>query len=108
MIVKYNINRIDNLLKDNFENVQILEKSSKEHGYFFEITIKDDKEVKLILPYKNIDGNNRTFEILYYENPLNESSNLICRNSDLNSIHLTIKDIIDNNRFSEEYLNIKN
>lgn len=108
MQVKYNINKIDNLLKDNFTDVQILEKTSKIHGHYFEITIKENKEVKVILPYKNIDTNSSRFEILYYGNPLNESSDLIHRNSDIKSIHLTVKDIIDNNRFSEDYLNKKN
>jgi hypothetical protein len=108
MLVKYNINRIDTLLKDNFQDVQIFEKSSKKFGHYFEILVNENKEVKMILPYKNIDSNSNSFELFYFENPLNESSDLICRKSDLNSIHLTIKDIIDNNRFSEEYLNKKN
>ena len=108
MQVKYNINRIDTLLKDNFSDVLISEKSSKKYGHYFEIVVKEDKEVKLILPYKNIETSNYNFEILYYSNPLNESSDLIYRNSDLDSIHLTIKDIINNNRFSEDYLNKKN
>ena len=56
MDVRYNINRIDSILKDNFDSVSILEKSSLKWGKYFEITIKESKEVKFMLPFKNIDG----------------------------------------------------
>ena len=103
MDIRFNINRIDNLLKDKFKNVKIQERSSKEFGNYFEISVKESKEVKLILPYKNID-NKINFEFYYFSNPRNESSDLIPRNSDVESIGLIISDILENNRFSEEYL----
>ena len=65
MDIRYNINRIDVLLQEKFENVSVKENSSTEFGKYFEITVKQDREVKMILPYKNIDGTN-TFEFLYF------------------------------------------
>jgi hypothetical protein len=103
MDIRFNINRIDNLLKEKFQSVEIKEKSSKEFGNYFEISIKESKEVKLILPYKNID-NKINFEFYYFSNPMNESSDLIPRSSDVENINFVISDILNNNRFSEEYL----
>jgi hypothetical protein len=57
----------------------------------------------MILPYKNIDGTN-TFEFLYFSNPLDENSDLIPRNSNVESISEVVNDILTKNRFSEEYL----
>lgn len=54
MDIRFNINRIDTLLKEKFQDVEIKEKSSKEFGSYFEISVKESKEVKLILPYRNI------------------------------------------------------
>lgn len=103
MDVRYNINRIDSILKDNFDSVSILEKSSLKWGKYFEITIKESKEVKFILPFKNIDGA-VNFEFSYYSNPLNESSSLVPRVATLENLNQVIKDIINNNRFDKEYL----
>ena len=62
----------------NFEEVKINEKSNKEFGNYFEIsTIKENKEVKMILTKKNIE--NSKFSWSYYSDPLNESSFLIER-----------------------------
>jgi len=103
MDVRYNINRIDTLLKENFSDVKITEKSSLKWGKYFEISIKESKEVKLILPFKNIDGV-KNFEFSYYSNPLNESSNLVPRVATLENLNQIINDIIHNNRFDKEYL----
>jgi hypothetical protein len=103
MDIRYNINRIDVLLQEKFENVSVKENSSTEFGKYFEITVKQDREVKMILPYKNIDGTN-TFEFLYFSNPLDENSDLIPRNSNVESISEVVNDILTKNRFSEEYL----
>ena len=102
MDIRFNIDRIDTLLKEKFQDVEIKEKSSKEFGSYFEISVKESKEVKLILPYRNID-NKINFEFYYFSNPMNESSDLIPRRSDVESISLVISDILENNRFSEEY-----
>lgn len=103
MDVRYNINRIDTLLKENFSDVKIMEKSSLKWGKYFEISIKESVEVKLILPFKNIDGV-KNFEFSYYSNPLNESSNLVPRVATLENFNQIINDIIRNNRFDKEYL----
>lgn len=103
MDIRYNINRIDVLLQEKFEDVLVKENSSPKFGKFFEICIKKDKEVRIILPYKNIDGT-QTFEFLYYANPLDEESDLIRRRSDVESISEVVNDILTRNRFNEEYL----
>jgi hypothetical protein len=103
MDIRYNINKLDTILKDNFQNVKIENKSTKKFGNYFEIIVSESKEVRIILPYKNIDGNKK-FEFYYYSNPLNEESDLICRDGSVDNINLIIKDIIDNNRFDKEYL----
>lgn len=103
MDIRYNINKLDTILKDNFQNVKIENKSTKRFGNYFEIIVTESKEVKIILPYKNIEGNS-TFEFYYYSNPLNEESDLICRDFNIENINLVVKDIINNNRFDKEYL----
>jgi hypothetical protein len=103
MDLRYNINRIDVLLQDKFEDVVVKENSSPKFGNFFEISVKKDREVRMIIPYKNIDGK-QNFEFLYYSNPLNENSELIRRNSTIESISEMVYDIFSKNRFSEEYL----
>jgi hypothetical protein len=103
MDIRSNINKLDTILKDNFQNVKIENKSTKKFGNYFEIIVVESKEVKIILPYKNIEGKS-TFEFYYYSNPLNEESDLICRDCNIENINLVVKDIIDNNRFDKEYL----
>ena len=103
MDIRYNINRIHSILSSKHEDVEIKEKSSLKFGNYFEISIKESKEVKIVIPYRSID-NSYNFNFFYYSNPLNEDSDLISRNTDIESINLVIEDIISNNRFSEEYL----
>jgi hypothetical protein len=103
MDIRYNINRIDVLLQDKFEDVAVKENSSPKFGNFFEISVKQDREVRMIIPYKNIDGK-QNFEFLYYSNPLNENSELIPRNTTIESVSEAVDDILSKNRFSEEYL----
>ncbi len=104
MDIRYNINRIHSNLMSKFENVDIFEKSSLDMGQYFEIRIMESKEVRIIIPYRNVD-NKSTINWFYRSNPLNESSDLIPRSSTVDNIDLEIVDIIDNNRFSEDYLN---
>jgi hypothetical protein len=103
MDIRYNINRIHSVLNESFANVEISEKSSLKFGKYFEISIKESKEVKMIIPFKNIDNVNN-FEFYYLSNPINEKSNLVTRNSDADSISKVIEDILLNNRFDENYL----
>jgi len=103
MDIRYNINRIHSVLNESFVNVEISEKSSLKFGKYFEISIKESKEVKMIIPFKNIDNVNN-FEFYYLSNPINENSNLVTRNSDADSISKIIEDILLNNRFDENYL----
>jgi hypothetical protein len=103
MDIRFNINKIDTILKENFTKVDISEKSSINLGKYFEIIVTESKVVKILLPFKNIDGQ-INFEFFYYANPLNESSTLIPRMTNLQLLTETIKDIISNNRFDQEYL----
>lgn len=103
MDIRYNINRIDVLLQEKFEDVSVKENSSPRFGKFFEISVKQEKEIKMIIPYKNIDGT-KQFEFFYFANPLDEGSDLIPRDSDVESISEVVSDILTKNRFSEEYL----
>jgi hypothetical protein len=103
MDIRYNINRIDVLLQEKFEDVSVKENSSPKFGKFFEISVKQEKEIKMIIPYKNIDGT-KQFEFFYFSNPLDEGSDLIPRDSDVESISEVVSDILTKNRFSEEYL----
>lgn len=103
MDIHYNINKIDTVLKENFNDVEIKQKSSLKFGNYFEISVNETKQVKIILPYKNID-NKKNFEFFYFSNPVNENSELISRTTDVQNINFVIRDIINNNRFSEEYI----
>jgi hypothetical protein len=103
MDIRYNINRIDVLLQEKFEDVSVKENFSPKFGKYFEISIKKDKELKMIIPYKNIEGTKR-FEFFYFANPLDEESDLIARDSDIESISEVANDILNKNRFAEEYL----
>lgn len=102
--MKYNINKLHGLLLNEFSNVKINEKTSMEFGNYFEISINEDKEVKMIVTKKDIE--NQTFDWRYFSNPLNESSFLIERKSSIENISNDIKDIFNKNRFDEDYLKI--
>jgi hypothetical protein len=104
MDIKYNINKLHGLLISNFKDVSIVEKSTKDFGNYFEISVKEDKEVKIIITKKDIENTN--FNWKYYSNPNDELSFLIERNSSIDKISSDIKDILIKNRFNEEYLKI--
>jgi hypothetical protein len=103
MDIRYNINRIHSNLSDKYGDVQITEKSSLKFGKYFEIVVNESKVLKMILPFKNID-NQQNFELYYYSNPVLESSDLITRNANAESVIGITEDIFKNNRFSEDYI----
>ena len=103
MDLKYNINKIHGDLINSFEVVQVVEKSNKEFGNYFEISnISEGKEVKMIITKKAIE--NDSFDWLYFSDPMNENSHLIERRSSTDTIAEDIKDIISKNKFSSDYL----
>jgi len=102
--MKYNINKLHGLILNDFTDVKIVEKSSMEFGNYFEISINEGKEVRIILTKKEIE--NQVFEWKYFSNPLDEKSLLIERKSSIENISNDIKDIFEKNRFDEEYLKI--
>lgn len=105
MDVRYNINKIHLNLSDKYRDVKILEKSSIKFGKYFEVVINESKVVRLIIPYKNIDGV-KNFEFKYFSNPLLENSDLVTRYTNVENITDVVSDILNNNRFSQDYLKI--
>ncbi len=103
MDIRYNINRIHSNLSDKYSDVQITEKSSLKFGKYFEIVVNESKALKMIIPFKNIDGQ-QNFEFYYYSNPTQESSDLITRNTSAENFVSVTEDIYRNNRFSEDYI----
>lgn len=101
--MKVNINKVHGELLNNFEEVFISEKSNKEIGNYFEVSaLKESKEVKMIITKKNIE--NDRFSWSYYSDPSNDASYLIERTSTTDSIASDVEDILEKNRFSEDYL----
>ena len=103
MELKYNINKIHSDFLSNFEEVSIDEKSDKKLGNYFLISaINEGKEVKLILTKKSVENGN--LEWSYYSNPLKEDSFLVERSSSIADITTDVKDVINKNKFDEEYI----
>jgi len=107
MGLKENVNKIHVNLSDVFESVNISEKSSHSYGNYIELSIKEgNKEVKAIISKKDLEGYN--FNWKYYADPMNESSDLVDRNSSLDGFINDVNDIFEKNRFDSEYIkNIK-
>lgn len=103
MSLKYNINLIHSNIKESYKETEIKEKSDKKFGNYFELNIiSEDKELRIILEKKDIEGN--VFNWKYFSNPLNEESQLVQRTSNINNISEHVKDIFSKNRFDENYL----
>ena len=100
--IKYNINKLHGFLLNEFENVKIIEKSNHSLGNYFEISVNEEKEVKMIITKKDIE--NDIFEWKYFSNPLEENSFLIERRSSIEEITEDVKEILVKNRFDEDYL----
>lgn len=106
MDFKYNINKIHGDILSQFLNaeIKIEEKSNLKFGNYIEVSIiNEGKEVKMIMSKKDLE--NYSFNWSYFENPLNESSDLVNRFSSVDDLTSDIKEIFEKNRFSEEYLN---
>jgi hypothetical protein len=106
MNFKYNINKIHSDILSQFLNaeIKIEEKSNLKFGSYIEVSvINEGKEVKMIMTKKDLE--NYSFNWSYFENPLNENSDLVSRFSSVDDLTSDIKEIFEKNRFSEEYLN---
>jgi hypothetical protein len=102
MELKQNINRVHGDLTNYFENVQISEKSNKELGNYFELSVlENNKEVKAIIKMTEIE--NANFSWNYYANPLDENS-LVERVSSIYTFSSDVQDIFEKNRFSSDYI----
>ena len=104
MYLKQNINKVHGDLLNSFNTVKIVEKSSLEMNNYFELSvIENKKELKVIIRKSDIENN--TFNWKYYSNPLDTNSYLIERVSSINGFYNDVKDILEKNRFDEDYLN---
>lgn len=106
MNFKYNINKIHSDLLSQFLNseIKIEEKSNLKFGSYIEVSIiNEGKEVKMVMTKKDLE--NYSFNWSYFENPLNENSDLVNRFSSIDDLTSDVKEIFEKNRFSEEYLN---
>lgn len=97
---KSNLNSIHYQLTENFESVSVTDRKDK-FGTL-EIIVKDVLEAKILLTKKDLENNEFNFK--YFSNPNDEKSYLIERSGSVHNFSEVIKDIIDNKRFSEEYL----
>lgn len=104
MDLRQNINKVHIDLTNNFSQVTISEKFNRSQNYF-EILIKEgSKEIKMVLDKKQIE--NREFQWSYFSNPFNESSSLIERISNVDTLVSHIRDIFEKNRFDSDYIKI--
>jgi hypothetical protein len=103
MNLKQNINRIHGELSNNFDEVSVSEKSDIKRGNYIELSILEkNKNLKVIISKKDLEGDKFNWE--YFANPLNESSDLIQRNSSVSLFIEDVKDIFNKNRFNSEYI----
>lgn len=103
MNLKTNINKLHSDLLSNYNEVSISEKSNKEFGNYFEISVNENsKTLKMIITKQSVESD--SFNWSYYSNPDDENSVLVERNSNLiNFIH-NVQDIFEKNRFDSDYL----
>lgn len=105
MKLRENINKIHFELSNQFDSVEINEKSDIRIGSYFEILVKEsNKELKLIATKKDLE--NTTFDWKYLSNPLNESSSLVERTSSVDKFVGDVRDIFEKNRFDSDYIKV--
>ncbi len=103
MKLRENINKIHFELSNQFDSVEINEKSDIKIGSYFEILVREsNKELKLIATKKDLENN--TFDWKYLSNPLNENSFLVERTSSVDKFVGDVRDIFEKNRFDSDYL----
>jgi hypothetical protein len=102
-MMKFNINKMHGMLLGAFEEVSILEKSSKEFGNFFEISAKfEGKQIRMNVSKSSLERD--SFGWSYYSDPTDDSSYMIERSSTIDGIAEDMMDIFEKRRFCEEYL----
>lgn len=103
MDLKNNINKIHYELSEQFESVNISEKSNREYGNYIEIVVESSgKQLFAIIEKSNLENNN--FEWLYKSNPILENSYLVERNSTVGDFCKNVVDIFEKKRFDYDYL----
>ncbi len=103
MNLRTNINMIHGDLSNNFNEVNISEKSDLQFGNYIELSIfEGNKNLKVIISKTDLESDR--FNWKYYANPLNENSDLIDRNSMVSLFTKDVKDIFEKNRFNSDYI----
>jgi hypothetical protein len=110
--IKSNINKIDYDLSNLFENVYISEKTSGSQ-FYFEIKVNstffnicesmDWKRAEVIINISKKDLSSNVVKWSYSANPMNESSDMIERISDINNIAKDIFEIVTKSKMEKSY-----
>lgn len=102
MNLKANVNKIHFDLSNQYQNVNIQEKTNHKLGHYLEISVlESDKNLKMIVTKYELEKD--TFNWSYFANPEDETS-LVERVSSVNSFLGDINDIFEKNRFDSDYL----
>lgn len=101
--IKSNINKLHLLLCNKFGDVKIEESANSKLGQYFKISINEGKIVDILIPFKNIH-NKSIINWEYLSNPLDPKSYTIERKSDIDSFPSIVSDILENNKFSRDYI----
>lgn len=102
MDLKKNVNSLHNSLIEKFDSVDIQEKSNKEFGNYIELCIiKEGRSLIALISKDELESSN--FNWKYYSNP-NIKDHLVERISNVVSFYDDVRNIFDNNRFSQDYI----
>lgn len=101
MNFKLNINKLHYLLTENFKNIKLEEKYSRELGSYVQLHIKEELECNIIITKKELEDEHINWK--YDSNPLSESS-WVDRDCNIEDFPKLIKDIFEKKRFNSEYL----
>lgn len=102
MSLKFNINKIHGDLLNNFDNVEVNEKSSLELGEYIELKANNEgKEFIMLVEKRQIQFD--SFVWGYYPNPKSKEF-LVERSSTIDGLIDDVKDIFEKNRFDEDYI----
>lgn len=107
MELKSNINAIHGALSSKFDNIIVEEKSDINRLNYIKLSISENNKNLVVFVSKS-SLKNDIFNWEYLSNPLNESSDLISRTSNINSFINDVEDIFNKNRFNSEYIEFIN
>lgn len=107
MELKSNINAIHVALSSKFDNIIVEEKSDINRLNYIKLSINENnKNLVVFVSKSSLEYDIFNWE--YLSNPMNESSDLISRTSNINSFINDVEDIFNKNRFNSEYIEFIN